>query len=521
MAKNKKAEGIKMEIPISGGYDLVNAYNRNSFAAINSDQIYNVNVNIASTTSSLGIVPLAGESFTDFYIRKYGESPLQAAKKEPQNKKNAIVDINDISNIDFLPNYVVENSIKPTIKTQYGYRTKPAKIFYAQDKDESKAISLEDIKEFKYRCILTDHNSIVNYVKCPKDCELTDKQLLEEAYKGNSEIRLVDGLPSNKKSDLSIKSNKKVKKNYKKDYITFEEFCAKTSNLFDIEVSINSLRSYLSGGDLDRRSLLRTADQLNSSCAKNIFVVDNSTMDLGVTTGIYSNKGFEVVSLNYNQGGYTNKHMFKKLFFHTDNITILSNSNHISKFFRIKIINSDKSSETFGSKTRLKKEVGRIIGGNDFRFNNRYVATSDKQHDCLEVVNQARTEYLAFHYDDIKVLMINPNYLQVVNPKLDRTIIKGCQVIIKDDRRLINIKKGDIVKVVSINLNKLKEANSIVNIIDNTGKKQIALLKQLKLYVNNNQKTSEASSKTSIKYSNSKATKTAEEFTDEDISDLF
>lgn len=357
---------------------------------------------------------------------------------------------------------------------------------YSYSKEEKQEIK----KDCKYRVLLSNDGMKINYIQCPKDYVGTDEELLNIASRGeNPNIRLLPYIPQFDKNGKEIKPKKTSIKSLPPrplrppiDQITPDAFAEKTNNLFTKEVTIDDyFNMYERLKGLNRRDFLRTIT-IDHSCLKNILLYNLIDNTIGLTTGIVKENGIEVISLTASNLRYNNKTCYKLDYYPTGSFDIVSNIQQFMCFFRLKLQSSVKSKELFNTSLAIRKKMeGQIISGQRVNIRTRFIGMDGKPYQIYEVLNKSRDSYIHYLENEAILLTIDPKLLSSFKSKTIKKIEKGKKAIIKDDRRLINLKKGDVVVVDAITTKATKRMSTVI-VVDSSGKKQTILLKQLRPY---------------------------------------
>lgn len=354
----------------------------------------------------------------------------------------------------------------------------------------------EDIvkKDYSYRCIISKNKIHCNYIRFPKGLECTDEELIAHAERGSHrDVQFIDYLPN----QLPDFINKPVKRRGGflpgrapafVPNIDPGAFALKTNQLFDKPVDFDTYLGLTMAPGMDHRifrgNIVPKLDGLghlvdNEYLAlKNIFLVDGLN-NLGVSTGVVKGNSVEVIALD-NYASMKETTSFKITEFNLDTVRVANNRHHNSKFFRFKVVGSDKSSEVFKQKTAKKKYVGKILPADFCRYYPNWQAADGATYNVFVVYQDAKE--LVYLAEEIEIIGINSAYLQKQAPKQIKSLEKGKKARVVDDKRLMNLVKGDIVTITSITSKANKR--SVATVTAENGSKHTILLKQLKPYVN-------------------------------------
>jgi len=362
-------------------------------------------------------------------------------------------------------------------------------------------------KDYQYRVILSHNKMKINYIQCPVDYKGSDADLLATATVGsNRDIRLIGYIPKFDKSGKEIIPPKKKGKYMPPKYpglvnrntIPISEFIEKTNSIFTREITFDEFFRAKSISRMNKRQLNQRI--VDENCPINMLVYDNISSQYGITTGNIRNNTFlEVITIANMHGanGYIDKSQFRLEEFNSAVIDIVADDRILMRFFRAKPGSSLKSRTLYGGTIAERKRLdGKILGDDRILIRENYVIDINKPGNLvLQIVNDNRDAYIYTLAEESKLLTINPDQLQKLRGKTIKKVEKNKQAIIRDDRRLKGLKKGDVVLVEAI-LTKPSKSLSLVTIMAN-GKRQTIFLKQLKPYAEIDKKTVKKESKPS------------------------
>lgn len=363
-------------------------------------------------------------------------------------------------------------------------------------------------KDYQYRVILSHNKMKINYIQCPIDYKGSDADLLMTAQTGsNRDIRLINYIPKFDKSGKEIMPPKKKGKyapplrqppGLNRNTIPISQFIEKTNNVFTKEVTF---ADYSRARYVSRMSKRQFNTHIaNGELPANILVYDPIFNQYAITTGkVTDNMFIEVIVIANMNGanGYTEKSHFRLEELNSGVIDVVADDRVLMRFFRAKPGNSIKSRSLYGGSIAERKRLdGKILGDDRVSIRENFVIEVDKPgNTVLQIVNDTRDAYIYTLVEESKLFTVNTDQLQKLKNKVIRKVEKNKQAIIKDDRRLKGLKKGDVVLVEAI-LTKPSKSLSLATIVAN-GKRQTIFLKQLKPYAEIDKKTVKKESKPS------------------------